>query len=143
MYLPQISIFLENKHGALLELSQIIKEAKINIRALFLADTKDFGIVRMIVDQPEKAVELLKEKSFPATMNEVIAVEVPDSPGGLAQILAILNQNELNIEYMYGFIEKNRDNALMVMRIEDLKPAAEILSKNSISIMTREELSNI
>ncbi|MDZ4132835.1 MAG: ACT domain-containing protein, partial [Dethiobacteria bacterium] len=104
--IKQISVFLENKSGRLVRVAQVLGEAKINIRGLSIADTSDFGILRMIVDQPDKAIIELKDKGIMATVTEVIAMEVPDNPGGLATILSYMQEAGINIEYIYTFIEK-------------------------------------
>lgn len=99
----QISVFLENKAGRLAHVTRVLGEAGINIRALSIADTSDFGILRIIVNDPEKAYRILKEADFTVSETEVIAVQVPDSPGGLATVLEQMSDADLNIEYLYAF----------------------------------------
>src|SRR5512136_1876896 len=100
----QISVFLENKSGRLAEVTRVLGDAGINIRALSLADTSDFGILRLIVNNCEKAREELKQRGFTVSKREVVAVEVPDRPGGLSQILQILDGAAINVDYMYAFV---------------------------------------
>ena len=132
--IKQISVFLENKSGRLVRVAQVLGEAKISIRGLSIADTSDFGILRMIVDQPDKAIFELKDKGIMATVTEVIAMEVPDNPGGLATILSYMQDAGINIEYIYSFIEKPTNNALIMMREEKIPDALAVLEKYNIPI---------
>ena len=138
MNIKQISIFLENKKGRLADVTELMAAEKINIRALSLADTAEFGILRLIVDDPDKCITALKAKSFVAQETEVIAVEVEDAPGGLNKIMGIFDKENLNIEYMYAVVEKKADNALVIFRIDDCKRAVEVLQKNNISVVSNE-----
>ncbi|RMG58106.1 MAG: ACT domain-containing protein, partial [Deltaproteobacteria bacterium] len=113
MKVEQISIFLENKSGRLAEVTGILADAGINIRALSLADTADFGILRLIVNDTEKAKEVLKAHGFTVGKTEVVAIEVPDRPGGLAGILRELKGENINVEYMYAFVQKSGENAII------------------------------
>lgn len=131
----QISIFLENKCGRLVRVTQVLGEAGINIRALSIADTSDFGILRLIVDKPDQARKILQEKGFVATETEVIALEVADVPGGLAKILACLEEDCINIEYLYSFVEKPAQDALILMRVENIQGALKALKKNNIPVI--------
>ena len=133
--IKQISVFLENKSGRLVRIAQVLGAAKINIRGLSIADTSDFGILRMIVDQPDKAISELKEKGIMATVTEVIAMEVPDTPGGLAEILGYMEEAQINIEYLYSFIEKPTTNAIIMMRVEKIEEALAVLKKHNIPIV--------
>src|SRR5512140_3318317 len=121
MKVEQISVFLENKSGRLAEVAGVLASAGINIRALSLADTSDFGILRLIVNDTEKAKKVLKENGFTVGKTEVLAVEVADRPGGIAGILNVLNGGGINVEYMYAFVQKNNDNAIIIFRIDDLE----------------------
>jgi hypothetical protein len=138
--IKQISVFLENKSGRLVRVAQVLGEAKINIRGLSIADTSDFGILRMIVDQPDKAIVELKDKGIMATVTEVIAMEVPDNPGGLATILSYMQDAGINIEYIYSFIEKPTNNALIMMRVEKIPDALAVLEKHNIPIVGGERI---
>lgn len=135
MKVEQISIFIENKSGRLAEISRILEQAGINIRALSLADTSDFGILRLIVNDVEKAKFVLKEKNFTVNKTEVIAVEVPDRPGGLSTILQCLDRNDLNVEYMYAFVERCGGNAVIIFRFDDTDKAIAVLTNNKFNIL--------
>lgn len=143
MKLTQISVFLENKKGRLYEVCSILGENNINIRALTIAETESFGVLRIVVDKTDQAIKVLKENDFVANITDVVAVEVGDQPGGLAQILKILSQHDINIEYMYGFVEKFSDRALLVFRFEDTETAQKVLIDNNINIVTREEIKGL
>ncbi len=136
----QISIFLENKCGRLVRVAQVLGEAGINIRALSIADTSDFGILRLIVDQPEQACAVLKEKGFMATETDVIAMEVPDVPGGLGRILGYLEEAKINIEYLYSFVEKPATDALIIMRVENIAGALRVLEEKQIPVISGERI---
>ncbi len=130
--IKQISVFLENKSGRLVRVAQILGDVGINIRGVSIADTSDFGILRMIVDQPDKAIAELKEKGVMATVTDVIALEVPDRPGGLAQVLTYLDDASINIEYLYSFIEKPIHSAIIIMRVEGIADALQVLHDNKV-----------
>lgn len=136
----QISIFLENKCGRMIRISDVLGEAGINIRALSIADTSDFGILRLIVDQPDKACTVLREKGFMASVTEVIAVEVPDVPGGLAKVLTPLEAAGINIEYLYAFVQKRTEDALILMRVENIPAALQALQENGITVIGSERI---
>lgn len=138
MKVKQISIFLENKAGRLAEVTRILGEGQVNIRALSLADTTDFGILRLIVNDNAKALKILKENGFTVGETEVIAVEVPDRPGGLAGILAILYEAGMNVEYMYAFVERSSDNAVIIFRFDDIDAAIRTLQSKGVKILPGE-----
>jgi hypothetical protein len=140
MKVEQISIFLENKSGRLADVASVLAKAGINIRALSLADTTDFGILRLIVNDTEKAKLVLKENGFTVGKTEVIAVEVHDRPGGLADILNIMKNNGINVEYMYAFVQKSGGNAIIIFRFDELEKAIETLQKGGIRILKGEEV---
>ncbi|NLA27869.1 MAG: amino acid-binding protein [Firmicutes bacterium] len=136
----QISIFLENKCGRMISVSQALGEAGINIRALSIADTSDFGILRLIVNEPDKACTVLREKGFMASVTEVIAVEVPDVPGGLTSVLLPLESAGINIEYLYAFLQKRTENALILMRVDNILAALQVLQKKGIPMISSERI---
>jgi hypothetical protein len=140
MKVEQISVFLENKAGRLAEVTRTLGDAGVSIRALSLADTTDFGILRLIVDQYEKAREVLKAKGFTVGMTEVVAIEVPDRPGGLASVLQVLSQAGINVEYMYAFVQHSGKNAVIIFRFDNLEEAIKILQKEGIHIYKGEEV---
>ena len=143
MKVEQISIFIENKSGRLAEVSGVLGDAGVNIRALSLADTSDFGILRLIVNDTEKAFKVLREQNFTVSKTEVIGVEVPDSPGGLSSLLQTLDKNNINVEYMYAFVERSGDNAVIIFRFDDVDAAIEVLSKNNIKVIEGRKLTSI
>ncbi len=140
MKVEQISVFLENKAGRLAEVTRVLGEAGVNIRALSLADTTDFGILRLIVDNYAKAREVLKAKGFTVGKTEVVAIEVPDRPGGLASVLAILAKAGINVEYMYAFVQHSGKNAVIIFRFDNLDEAISILQKEGVHIYKGEEV---
>ncbi len=143
MKLKQISVFLENRKGRLWKALNILSEAKINIRALSIADTSEFGILRMIVPQPEKAIKILEDNNFVVKINDVIAVGVLDEPGGLDSILGILNKSDINVEYLYAFVEKRGEQATVVLRTEDIDAGIKALKDGEITILSSEEVYNL
>jgi hypothetical protein len=140
MKVEQITIFLENKPGGMEKVTKILKDAPINIRTLAVADTSDFGIVRLIVDNVELATKVLKESGFTVSRTTVVAVEVPDRPGGLHSILEILAKENINIAYMYAFVEKSGENAVMLFRFDQQDAAIDVLLKNGITVLPGEKL---
>ncbi|HUO76676.1 MAG TPA: ACT domain-containing protein [Thermodesulfovibrionales bacterium] len=140
MKVEQISIFLENKSGRLAEVTELLAKSEINIRALSLADTADFGILRLILNDSEKAKKVLKENGFTVGKTEVIAVEVPDRPGGLAGILNALQGEGINVEYMYAFVQKSGENAIIIFRFDELEKAIAALQKAGVRILKGEEV---
>jgi hypothetical protein len=143
MKVEQISIFLENKSGRLADVAEVLAGADINIRALSLADTTDFGILRLIVNDTEKAKDVLKKNGFTVGKTEVIGVEVPDRPGGLAEILKVMKDNGINVEYMYAFVQKSAGNAIIIFRFDELEKAIEVLQKAGLKILKGEEIYSI
>ena len=141
MKVEQISIFIENKSGRLAEITRILgDDAGINIRALSLADTSDFGILRLIVNDVEKAKQVLKERGFTVSKTEVVAVEVPDRPGGLSAILQTLDAERINVEYMYAFVERCGGNAVIIFRFDETDKAIAALKNNNFNILAGESL---
>ena len=140
MKVEQISIFIENKSGRLAEITRILGDAGINIRALSLADTSDFGILRLIVNDVESAKSVLKERGFTVNKTEVVAVEVPDCPGGLSTILQALDSNQINVEYMYAFVERCGGNAVIIFRFDDTDKAIGTLNSSGFTILEGQRL---
>ncbi|MCR4400682.1 MAG: ACT domain-containing protein, partial [Syntrophomonadaceae bacterium] len=131
----QISVFLENKAGRLASVTRTLGDAGINIRALSIADTSDFGILRLIVSDPDRAYAILKEAGFAVSETEVIAVSVPDTPGGLAAILEVMAEAGINIEYLYAFIGTRAENALVIFKVEDPQRAVKFFGERGISFL--------
>ena len=136
MKVEQISIFLENKTGRLADVTQALAGAEINIRALSLADTSDFGILRLIVNDPERAKDVLREQGFTVARNLVVAVEVDDHPGGLHKILSLLEVHGVNVEYMYAYIRPKNKNATLIFRFDKIDDALKVLQENNISLLS-------
>ena len=144
MSIKQISVFLENKPGTLDNLMAVMAGANIDLRALSLAETKDFGIARIIVDDVLAAVGVLKDADFVASLTSVLAVAVPDEPGGLDKMLQIFADAKVNIEYMYAFIGgADTKHAYMIFRVTDTKDAEAKLKNKGLRIMTQEEMANL
>jgi hypothetical protein len=139
----QISIFVENKSGRLAEVTDILARNGINIRALSLADTADFGILRLIVNDIQKTQSILKEHGFTVGKNEVIAVELPDRPGGLAAILGALQGKGINVEYMYAFVQKSEGNAVLIFRFDEIDKAIDTLRKAGIKMLKSEDVQKL
>ncbi len=140
MKVEQISIFIENKSGRLAEVAATLGDAGVNIRALSLADTSDFGILRLIVNDRDKAMQTLKAKGFTVSKTEVVAVEVPDQPGGLSAILQVLDRESINVEYMYAFVERCGDNAVIIFRFDETEKAISALGSKGFHILQGESL---
>ena len=135
MRVEQISVFLENRAGRLAEITRVLGEAGVNIRALSLADTSDFGILRLIVSDNDKAKAALKEHGFTVGKTNVVAVEVEDKPGGLHRILELLSQQSINVEYMYAFVQQTGENAVIIFRFDDIDGAVKLLQDNDIKVL--------
>ena len=143
MKITQISVFLENRQGRLYDVCSLLGDNNVNIRALTIAETESFGVLRIVVDKSELAIRLLRDNHFVANFTDVIAIEVSDKPGGLASILKILAENDVNIEYMYGFVEKFSDKALLVMRFEDTDFAQQILAKHNVRAVAEKDIEGL
>ncbi|MDT8440946.1 MAG: ACT domain-containing protein [Desulfuromonadales bacterium] len=143
MNVEQISIFIENKSGRLAEVTRVLGSHNINIRALSLADTSDFGILRLIVDKTDLAKETLKQNGFTVNKTEVVAVEVPDQPGGLARILRVLDDARVNVEYMYAFFERSAGNAVIIFRFDETENAITVLQQSGFRILPGERVYNL
>lgn len=135
MNINQISVFLENKKGRLKKVCASMAKARINVRALSLADTKDFGILRLIVNDPDRCRAVLQKNGFVVQETNVIAVEVEDRPGGLNKILALLDRNNINVEYMYATTERDKNHAAVIFKVNEQEKTIRILSKNRIPLM--------
>ncbi len=140
MKVKQIAVFLENKSGRMAEITSVLAQNGINIRAMSLADTADFGILRLIVNDTEKARQILKDNGFTVGMTEVLVIEVIDKPGGLASVLQTIKENNLNIEYMYAFTQKSGETGLIIFRFDEIDKAIMALSKSGVRILSGEEV---
>ena len=135
MRVEQISVFLENKAGRLAEVTAVLSEAGLNIRAFSLADTSDFGILRLIVNDNDKAKAVLKERGFTVGKTDVVAVEVEDRPGGLNRVLNILSKENVNVEYMYAFVQHSGKDAVIIFRFDDIDTAVKLLQENKVRVL--------
>lgn len=140
MLIKQMSVFVENTTGRLAELTRILAEHGIDIKASTIADTVDFGILRCIVPNPEAATEILKEAGFTASITEVIAVTLEDRPGGLHKVLQILADNDIGVDYIYSTIKSKGDEAVVMIKVEDPKKAMDILTSNGVKLYNMSEL---
>ena len=144
MSLKQISVFVENKPGRLHQLTEVLAKHNVDMRALSLAETTDFGIVRIIVNDVYAASTLLKDEGYIHNVSKVLGVAIPDEPGGLNTVLAILEEAQINVEYMYAFMGgKDVSHAYMIFRVEDRKAAVSALGAKGIHCIDQDELSQI
>lgn|SRR5690554_901546 len=143
MKVQQISVFLENKAGRLAKVARVLKESGINIRALTVADTSDFGILRMIVSQPDRAFEVLRTAGFTVKQNPIIAVEIVDKEGLFFEIMDFCDKNDLNIEYTYSFVEQSSNRAILFLRFDNTDRAIEIFKENGYKLLSNEEIRKI
>ncbi len=143
MTINQISIFIENRKNALSELTNVLAEHNINLRAIQIADTSDFGIARIIVDDPEPVKAALERSAYIVKQTPVIAIEIPDEAGSLNKILKLLADNGRNVEYMYGFTGRQTNAAFMVIRTTDVQKTEEILEKAKIRTVAQNEVSQL
>ncbi len=140
MTVKQLSIFVENKPGRMAEITERIAEAGIDIRALSIADTANFGILRLIVDAPEKAEVALKDKGMTVSLTDVIAVQIVDEPGSFSKAVRLLADNGIDIEYMYAFICRQHGKACVIIRVENNDAAMKVLEKGGVGMLTQHEI---
>ena len=138
--IKQISLFVENKPGRMAKVSKTLSDAGVNIRALTIAEAGDFGVIRMVVDDPEKGYKVLKENGFTVSTTDVLAVEMKDTPGGLYEIVNTLGENGVNVDYAYAFVTAKAQRAMLILRVDDIVKARKVLSDMGVKIATREEI---
>ena len=143
MIIKQISVFVENKSGRLAEITKVLADNSIDIRALSLADTTKFGILRFIVNEPERAEKVLRDADLTVSITDVIAVSVEDQPGGLSYPLGILNDQGINVEYIYAFVGAPHDKAFVILRVDDNERAAAVLSANNVPLLDFSDINKI
>lgn len=143
MSVKQISVFLENRPGALCEMTRVLGENAIDMRAFSLAETSDFGIARVIVDEVYKTTTVLKEAGFINSVSSVLAVAIPDVPGGLSGVLKVLKEAEVNVEYIYAFVGGKKDSAYMILKVADDAKAEQALRMAGVRLVEQEELSEL
>ena len=140
MFVKQISVFLENKSGRLAEVTRTLKDHQIDIRALYIADTTEYGILRMIVDQPEKAQAVLTENGFTVSSTQVIALAIADHPGALDDALETLSSGSISVDYLYAFVGRSSDDAIVIIRVENPELALERLNQTGIRVLESREV---
>lgn len=140
MKVKQVSVFLENKSGRIAEVTRLLGDGGINLKAVSIADTADFGILRLIPDKPEDAVSTLERAGYIAKLTSVIAVEIEDHPGSLADVLSIFEKRAINIEYLYASLERGTKNAVIIFKVEDAEQAIQALSEEHVRILSNEEV---
>ena len=140
MFVKQISVFIENTSGKLADFARLLGENGIDMMSLSVADTTNFGILRCIVADYEKAAELLRKNGYTVRLTDVLAVSVPDEPGGLAKVLAHLAENDIAVEYLYSFVRKAGDSALIIFRVDDGEKAAQVLGQAGVKTLTQDEV---
>lgn len=143
MAIKQLSVFVPNEAGELVKITDALEKANIDIRAMSIADTQDFGILRLIVSDTDKAKATLTESECLATTNEVVTVAISDEPGALSKVLRILSENNVSLEYMYAFIASETDSAFVVLRVEDNEKAETILKNKGIRIITDDDIAKL
>ncbi len=142
MSVKQISIFIENKKGSLAEVTKFIADRKINLKALSIADTQDFGILRIITDKPDEARNMLKNEGYTVTATSVLAVELTDAPGSMASILSVLSESDISVEYTYAFVSTVENKAYMIFRVDDNNKATKALIAANIPVINQEDIFN-
>ena len=139
----QVSVFLPNEPGVLAKFTELLENNKINIRALTVAETADYGILRIIVNNPDKCIEVLRNANYLVSETDVLAFEVEDKPGGLNKILQTVNKFNINVEYMYVFVQKKKDSAVVIFRFDDNGRAVRALLREGVSILKEEEIQRV
>ena len=140
MAIQQISVFLENRAGQLSEITKVLAQSGIDLRAIHIAETADYGVLRIITTRPQDAASILLEHGFVLSMTPVIALSVPDQPGGLAGVLEILAEANIDIEYMYSVFGLDHGQACMIFRVDNLAQMEKVLAEHGISPLTGEAL---
>ena len=143
MKIKQLSIFLQNRMGSLSKPLEVLTDAGINIRAMCMADTSEFGILRIVVDDPMKGKEALEENNFLVKITEIIGVEMNDEPGGLTDILKVIKENEIDLEYLYAFSHDKSEKAILLLHASDIDELINVLTENKITIVLAEEVYNL
>jgi hypothetical protein len=143
MYVKQISVFIENTPGRLADFTRLLGENQIDLVSLSIADTTNFGILRGIVADYERAERLISEAGYTVRLTDVLAASVPDVPGGLAKVLGMLSENGISIEYLYSFVRNAGKNALIIFRVEEIEKAAQVLEEKGVRLLTQEEVRHL
>ena len=141
--IKQISLFVENKPGRMAKVSKTLSDAGVNIRAMTIAEAGDFGVIRMVVDNPDKGYKVLHDSGFTVSETDVLAVEMKDTPGGLYEIVDTLGVNMINVDYAYAFVTAKAERAMLILRVDDLSRAKQSLSAKGVKIATKDEIQEI
>ena len=141
--IKQISLFVENKPGRMAKVSKTLSDAGVNIRALTVAEAGDFGVIRMVVDDPEKGYKVLHDNGFTVSETEVLAVEMKDIPGGLYEIVNTLGESNVNVDYAYAFVTTKAERAMLIIRVDNLEKARQVLTGAGIKLATKDEIQKI
>jgi len=141
--IKQISLFVENKPGRMAKVSKTLSDAGVNIRAMTIAEAGDFGVIRMVVDNPEKGYKVLHDNGFTVSTTDVLAVEMKDTPGGLYEIVDTLGSNKINVDYAYAFVTAKAQRAMLILRVDDIVKAKQALTSKGVKIATKEEIQKI
>ena len=143
MKIKQLSIFLQNRMGSLSKPLEVLSDADVNIRAMCMADTSEFGILRLVVDNPEKGKEALEENNFLVKITEIIGVEMNDTPGGLTSVLKVIKDNEIDLEYLYAFTHEKEGKAILLLHADDIDELASALKEKDITVVPSDEVYNL
>ena len=143
MKIKQLSIFLQNRMGSLSKPLEVLSDADVNIRAMCMADTSEFGILRLVVDDPEKGKNALEENNFLVKITDIIGVEMNDNPGGLTSVLKVIRDNEIDLEYLYAFTHEKEGKAILLLHADKLDELISALDKNGTVIVPAEEVYNL
>jgi len=141
--IKQISLFVENRPGRMAKVSKTLSDAGVNIRAMTIAEAGDFGVIRMVVDNPDKGYKVLHDSGFTVSVTDVLAVEMKDTPGGLYEIVDTLGINKINVDYAYAFVTAKAERAMLILRVDDLPRAKQALSSKGVKIATKDEIQEI
>ena len=143
MFIKQISVFMENRPGRLAEITKVLSDNDIDVRAINIADTTDYGILRMIVNDEVKAEKVLRENNMTASVTDVIAISIPDTVGAFSTVINLLKDKDISIEYIYSFIGEKSNKAVIVIKTNKLDESLEVLKNNGVVVLTKEEVNNL
>ena len=143
MFVKQISVFIENTKGSLSRLTRLLSKGGVDLIALSIADTENYGIMRCIVSDTEKGVQIMREAGYVARLTDVLAVSVPDQPGGLANVLTLLNAADVSVEYLYSFVRNSGSHALVIFRLSDNAKGVRVLQEGDITLLSQEEVRSL
>ena len=143
MKIRQLSIFLQNRMGSLSKPLEVLSDADVNIRAMCMADTSEFGILRLVVDNPEKGKEALEENNFLVKITDIVGVEMNDAPGGLTSVLKIVKDNDIDLEYLYAFTHDKAGKAILLIHADNIDHLINILEENNVAIVPADEVYNL